>query len=180
MPRAQRALRACVVRPPPFLPPLPPWRPGLVWLRVRPRLPEWHVGLVGWLGLRTAWGTASCSVRPGWLGRRGGGGRDRGPAKHVVGGGGRNSGRWGEPGLLGVADQILFGACGLDTDRPRDPASDSGHRAQLFGRGAGKTDVTCHPGQPGGNGPSLGGRVSEPRLGLRRILCSAPRASCLR
>lgn len=40
------------------------------------------------------------------------------PAKHVVGGGGRNSGRWGEPGLLGVADRILFGACGLAGYRP--------------------------------------------------------------
>ncbi|KAM7323867.1 hypothetical protein ACRRTK_016172 [Alexandromys fortis] len=42
-------------------------------------------------------------------------------------------------------------------------------------------DVTCHPVQPGGNGPPRGDRVSEPRLGLRRILVAPfEQAACIR
>lgn len=95
VPCALRALRACVVRPAPFLPPLPPWRLWLVWLRVRPRFRERHVGPVGWLGHRLAWGTALCNVSPEWPGKLGGGSRGRGSVQHVVGGGGRGSTRGG-------------------------------------------------------------------------------------
>lgn len=137
VPCAPRALRACVVRRAPFLPPLPPWRPWLVWLRVRPRLPPRHVGLPGRLGLGAAWGAAPCGGGPGWPGRRRRGGRARGGAQHVVGGGGRGSRRSGEPAALGVAIRLRRGA--------RGHAGGLG-AASGSGRAAGRADVSCRPG----------------------------------
>lgn len=91
------------------------------------------MGLVGWLGLRLAWGTAPCSVRPGWPGKRAEGAGTAAGSSTLWAEEAAARRRAGEPGELVVADRAPVSGprelrgCGLDIAgarvQPRAPGS---------------------------------------------------------